>query len=106
RIAPRNAFDSPWFNRIDVRLAQDLPNPLSGQRARFVVDIENLGNLLDHKWGRAQAVPFPFIAPAVDLDYDRVNNRYFYSNLKSYHPSRVDILQSVWRVSLGLMYDF
>ncbi|HEX2691744.1 MAG TPA: hypothetical protein VHN14_34275, partial [Kofleriaceae bacterium] len=106
QVVPRNAFHSPWFHKIDMRIAQDLPNPLSGHRARFVLDIENLGNLLDHKWGRAQAVPFPFVAPAVDLDYDRVNNKYVYSNLKSYNATRVDILQSVWRVSLGLMYDF
>jgi hypothetical protein len=105
-IAPRNSASSPWFSKIDVRLAQDLPNPLSGHRARFMLDVENVGNLLNHKWGRAQAVGFPFTAPAVDLDYDRLNNRYIYSNLKSPNPSRVDVLQSVWRVSLGLMYDF
>jgi hypothetical protein len=106
RIVPRNASSSPWFSRFDVRLAQDLPNPVSGHRARFAVDIENVGNLLNHKWGRAQAAPFPFTAPAVDLDYDRANNRYIYSNLKPTNPTRVDVLQSVWRVSLGLMYDF
>jgi len=106
QIAPRNSASSPWFHKIDVRLAQDLPNPISGHRARFMVDIENVGNLLNAKWGRAQAAPFPFIAPAVDLDYDRVNNRYQYSNIRSYNPTRVDVLQSVWRVSLGLQYDF
>src|SRR6185295_11862961 len=42
RIAPRNAFSSPWYTRIDARIAQDLPNPLSGNRARFVLDIENV----------------------------------------------------------------
>jgi hypothetical protein len=106
RIVPRNVFNSPWFTKIDMRLAQDLPNPLSGQRARFVVDIENLGNLLDHNWGRAQAVPFPFIAPAVDVNIDRATGKYIYSNLRSPNPTTVDVLQSVWRVSLGLMYDF
>jgi hypothetical protein len=106
QIAPRNAFHSPWFNKFDVRIAQDLPNPLSGQRARFVIDIENIGNLLDHNWGRAQATPFPYIAPALDLDYDRASNKYVYSNLRSTNPTTVDVLQSVWRVSLGLMYDF
>lgn len=106
QIAPRNSASSPWFHKIDVRLAQDLPNPITGHRARFMVDIENVGNLLNAKWGRAQAAPFPFIAPAVDLDYDRANNRYQYSNIRSYNPTRVDILQSVWRVSLGLQYDF
>jgi len=106
QIVPRNSSSSPWFTKIDMRFAQDLPNPLSGHRARFMLDLENVGNLLNHKWGRAQAVPFPFATPAVDLDYDRVNNRYVYSNLRSTNPTRVDVLQSVWRVSLGLQYDF
>jgi hypothetical protein len=106
RIAPRNSANSPWFTKIDLRFAQDLPNPLSGHRARVMVDIENVGNLLNQKWGRAESVGFPYVAPAVDLDYDRANNRYVYSNLKSFDQSRVDVLQSVWRVSLGFMYDF
>jgi hypothetical protein len=106
QVAPRNSAHSPWFNKFDVRLAQDLPNPINGQRARFVLDIENIGNLLNHKWGRAQAAPFPYVAPAVDLDYDRANNKYVYSNLKADDPTTVDVLQSVWRVSIGLMYDF
>lgn len=106
QIAPRNAFHSPWFNKIDLRLAQDLPNPLSGQRARFALDIENVGNLLNSDWGRSRAVPFPFIAPAVDLDYDRVNNKYIYSNVRSPNATTVDVLQSVWRIGLSLMYDF
>ena len=106
QVAPRNAFSSPWFTKIDVRLAQDLPNPINGNRARFMIDIENVGNLLHDKWGRAQAVPFPYAAPAVDLDYDRTNNKYIYTSTRTTNPTRVDIFQSVWRVSLGLQYDF
>ena len=106
KIAPRNAFNSPWFNRFDMRLSQDLPNPINGNRARLLVDIENVGNLLNAKWGRSESVRFPYAAPAVDLSYDAANNRYNYSNLKTADPKQVDILQSVWRVSLGLMYDF
>jgi hypothetical protein len=106
QIVPRNAFSSPWYTRLDMRIAQDLPNPLSGQRARIVVDIENAGNLINRKWGRLQAAPFPYTAPAVDLDYDRMNNKYVYSNLKSTNPTTVDLLQSVWRISVGVMYDF
>ncbi|HEU4726702.1 MAG TPA: TonB-dependent receptor [Kofleriaceae bacterium] len=106
QIVPRNAFKSPWFNKLDMRFAQDLPNPVNDNRARFVVDIENVGNLLNHDWGRSRSVPFPYFAPAVDLDYDRANNKYIYSNLKSPNATTVDVLQSVWRVSIGLMYDF
>ncbi len=105
KIAPRNAFSSPWFNKIDVRFAQDLPNPL-GHRARFSVDIENFGNLLDHKWGRASVIPFPYMTPAVDVSYDTATQKYIYSNLRKPSASVVDVFASVWRVSLGLMYDF
>jgi outer membrane receptor for ferrienterochelin and colicin len=110
KIAPRNGFDGPWYNRLDLRFAQDLPNPLSGQRARFVVDIENFGNLLSHNWGLFRQVPFPFYTPAVDVSVDRTNGSYVYSSLRSPNPtsgpSTTDLLLSVWRVSIGLMYDF
>jgi outer membrane receptor for ferrienterochelin and colicin len=110
RIAPRNAFSGPRVNRIDVRFAQDLPNPLSGQRARFVLDIENAGNLLNHDWGRSRAVPFPYFAQAVDVNVDRATGVYTYSALRSPNPTQLpsgqDLLQPLWRVSIGLMYDF
>ena len=105
QIVPRNAFTSPWFNKIDVRVSQDLPNPL-GHRAKVMVDIENVGNLLDHKWGRASSVPFPYMAPAVDVSYDQASGKYIYSNLRNPSATTVDVFASVWRVSLGLMYDF
>ena len=105
RIVPRNAFSSPWFNKVDVRFSQDLPNPL-GHRAKLMVDIENVGNLLDHKWGRASAVPFPYMAPAVDVSYDQASGKYIYSNLRNPSATTVDVFASLWRVSLGLMYDF
>jgi hypothetical protein len=109
-IAPRNAFTSPWYTRIDARIAQDLPNPLSGNRARLVIDIENVGNLINRKWGRLQAVNFPYATPIIyDVDYDRVNEAYVFSQPRAprpVNPTVVDITQSVWRLSLGLMYDF
>jgi len=105
QIAPRNGFESPWISRIDVRFAQDLPNPL-GHRARFMVDIENVGNLLNHNWGRQSTAPFPFMAPAVDVSYDPTTGKYVYSNLRGASPTRVDIVSSVWRLALGLSYDF
>lgn len=110
RIAPRNAFNSPWYTRIDARIAQDLPNPLSGNRARLVIDIENVGNLINRKWGRLQAVNFPYAVPIIyDVDYDRTNEAYVFSKPRAFRPTNpttVDITQSVWRLSVGLMYDF
>jgi Carboxypeptidase regulatory-like domain/TonB-dependent Receptor Plug Domain len=106
QIAPRNAFRSSWLNRIDVRISQDLPSPKAGNRARFVFDIENVGNLFNNKWGRYTQVGFPFIVPAVDVAVDPATSKYIYSNLRTLTPQRVDVLQSVWRASVGLLYDF
>ncbi|MEZ4363099.1 MAG: TonB-dependent receptor [Kofleriaceae bacterium] len=106
QIAPRNAFRSSWLNRFDMRISQDLPSPIAGNRARFVLDIENLGNLLNDKWGRYSQVSFPFMVPAVDVNYDATTQKYVYSNLRTAPPQRVDVLASVWRMSVGLLYDF
>jgi outer membrane receptor for ferrienterochelin and colicin len=106
KIAPRNAFSSPRFNRIDVRVAQDLPNPITGHRAQFVVDIENFGNLLDHNWGVSRQVPFPYYTQAVDVGLNRTNGSYTYSGLRSPNQTVLDVLNSVWKISVGLMYDF
>lgn len=105
-IAPRNAFHSPWIHRFDVRIAQDLPNPFQGQRARLVLDIENFGNLLNSNWGRQQAAPFPYIVPSVDVSYDAATGKYIYQNLRLPFGNRIDPLPSLWRMSVGLMYDF
>ncbi len=107
RVVPRNAFTGDWISRVDVRLAQDLPNPLApGHRAKFFVDIQNVGNMIDHNWGRVTTVPFPYVATAVDVARDPMTGKYIYSNLRAPDQSRVDLLASVWRMSLGLMYDF
>jgi hypothetical protein len=110
KIAPRNALNGPHYARTDVRLAQDLPNPLSGQRARLVIDIENFGNLLNHNWGIFRQVQFPYYTQAVDVSVDRTSGAYVYSNLRAPNPTQgpqtADVLLSVWRLSLGLMYDF
>jgi hypothetical protein len=106
-IAPRNAFTGDWISRVDVRLAQDLPNPLGPKhRAKFMVDIQNVGNMIDSKWGRVTTVPFPYVAVAVDVARDPATGKYIYSNLRPSNQSRVDLLSSVWRMALGVVYDF
>ena len=70
-----------------------------------MIDIENVATA-HAKWGRAESVPFPFVTPAVDVNYDAATGRYVYSNLRQDRPERVDVLASVWRMSMGLIYDF
>lgn len=79
-------------------------------RARFVVDIENVGNLLAHNRGPVPSVPFRYFTPAVDISVDRTTGVYHVLESAVAQPdqgaSTADLLLPVWRVSLGLMYDF
>ncbi len=61
KVAPRNGFRSPSFTKIDLHIEQELPGFLRG-RSKFSIfaDIENLGNLINDKWGRLQQFNFPF----------------------------------------------
>jgi len=52
QVVPRNSSRAPRVNVIDLRLTQELPAPVSNHRAALSVDIFNLGNLLNNRWGR------------------------------------------------------
>jgi Carboxypeptidase regulatory-like domain/TonB-dependent Receptor Plug Domain/TonB dependent receptor len=106
QIAPRNAFTSPWYERVDFRFAQDVPGFAAGQKGRLMVDIQNLGNLLNSNWGTLEQVPFPYVAPVVDVTYNPTTQRYEYSNLRTEKPEQVSLIGSLWRVQMTLMYEF
>jgi Outer membrane receptor for ferrienterochelin and colicins len=59
QIAPRNAFRSKAFTRIDLHLEQEVPLPL-GTRFSLFADVENFTNFLNHKWGQQLRSSFPF----------------------------------------------
>lgn len=59
QIAPRNAFRSKAFTRIDLHVEQEVPLPL-GTRFSLFADVENFTNLLNHKWGQQLRSSFPF----------------------------------------------
>jgi len=106
QIVPRNAFTSQWYKRIDLRFAQEVPGVLPSQKGKIFVDIQNLGNLLNSKWGEEQGVPFPYTVPVVDVSVDPASGRYVYSKLRTQDPERVNVLSSLWRIQLNFMLQF
>ena len=59
KIAPRNAFNDPWFTKIDLHLEQQIPTFIRQARISVYGDIENVLNLLDHNWGETLRAAFP-----------------------------------------------
>jgi hypothetical protein len=65
KIAPRNAFNSKWFTRIDLHVSQELPVPgWSQARFELFADVENFTNLINSKWGQIREYQFPYTAVA------------------------------------------
>jgi hypothetical protein len=60
KIAPRNAFNSKWFTKIDLHIEQELPTFVGKSKLSVFADIENLPNLINHKWGEQLRNFFPF----------------------------------------------
>lgn len=107
RIAPRNAFTSPWVTTADLQLRQELPGFASGHKAVVTFDILNLANLLNDKWGRFEQVSFPYVVPVVSASVNPATGKYVYSGTPgAVRYSSNPIQNSVWRLQLGLRYQF
>jgi hypothetical protein len=111
KIVPRNSGRSPWVTTVDMRLTQEIP---IFRRTHGVVslDIENLANMINNGWGRLSQVSFIYVAPVLDVGgIDAATNRYIYRPRAGATGPTAPInsltaLNSVWRVQLGLRFEF
>ena len=56
--APANAFRAGWTNSFDVRISQELPGFVKGHKSSVTLDVMNVGNLLNKKWGLIEDAGF------------------------------------------------
>lgn len=117
QIAPRNAFNSRWVTTIDMRFAQEIPGLFDGHKGLFSLDIKNVGNLLNKNWGRLEQIGFPYNAQVANAAIDPKTGKYVYTPISgraagSYLAIPRDtsnqqaIDASVWRIQVGLRYEF
>jgi len=123
-IVPKGYGQNPHVDRIDFQYAQDIPGPVPGHNLTFTVDVTNLGNLLNKKWGVIKEYSnsragLPIVnvacADAAGLAPTAVNPAACSSYVYSYQtvnaannskPTIVDTVGSLWSVELGLKYKF
>lgn len=107
----------PWVNQFDFSIKQTVKLP--GWRHRLVLglDILNVGNLLNDKWGiiRGSNQFFRKFETVADVTYDGVNSQYVYSNVRAslangdeFNPSlgRGEPAASRWSALLSARYEF
>jgi hypothetical protein len=101
RVARRNGAANPFFGRLDLRLARDVPT-LRGQRVQLTVDVFNVANLLDRDAGAVRVVPGANQALLSIAGFDAANRRYRYRVNPNYGQT---VKQGdPYQIQLGLRY--
>lgn len=110
--APANGFRTGWVNTFDVRITQQLPGFAKGHKSELWLDIQNVGNLLNKKWGRIMDYGFYADARVANLQ-GIYNGKYVYNTLYTDAPTAANsdadgfnIGVSQWSMQLGFRYEF
>jgi outer membrane receptor for ferrienterochelin and colicin len=111
QIAPRNGFSSPWVTTADLKLAQEIPLGWKDLRGVLTLDILNVANLINNKWGQYSQVGFPYVAPVLDATLTADGSQFVYKPISGSSTPQaayksVSALPSVWRIQLGFRIEF
>lgn len=111
-VVKRNASFAPWTNSIDMRFTQELPGLYKNNKAVFILDLFNFGNLLNKKWGRINEVGFQSgggqARSFVDFAGLDPQGKYVYnvrSAVESYDTRQIKG-ESQWAIQATLRYEF
>jgi outer membrane receptor for ferrienterochelin and colicin len=99
QVVPANYNRYPWVNQFDLSLKQEVPIP--GWRHRLILglDILNVGNLLNDKWGLIRGSNQFFVKREgiANATYDGQANQYVYSGVSQNLANGVDFNPSLGR---------
>lgn len=107
-IAPRNAFNSDWWTKIDLKIKQEFPGFRSGDKASAFIVLENALNFIDSDWGVLRQTAFPSTENTLDVSFaDGDTSQYIYRNFRpNAGDGQVQAGASTWEVRFGVNYDF
>jgi outer membrane receptor for ferrienterochelin and colicin len=112
-IAERQGCDAPWVSIFSLRLQQEI-QAWGDTSFDIIVDIENVGNLINSDWGRIETYEEPSnVAPAIVAISDD-GSQYVLTPNASYRGTPETIvpqlaiarIPSVYRTQIGLRFRF
>jgi len=109
QIAARHSCSSPWVQRLDLSITQEI-DITDTQKIELYLDIQNLGNLINSDWGRAESYPATYLVPLTSST-TIVDGVYQYdvnvANGELVAPQlTIAKVPSVWKAQIGLRYRF
>ncbi len=111
-FALRNAAYDPFYNRIDVRVIEDIKIKMKSgtNKIQIVADVINVANLIDSSWGLNQSYvtnsPLSIVGKdaatgMMKVSMRKIDNAYVKNSFQD--PSSVS---GTWALQLGLRYFF
>lgn len=112
--AGRNGSRTPFENIWDIRIIQEfkLATGDNSNKLQISLDIQNVANLLDPKWGAEYYVPndayslITLVSNSIDPGSGDLTPDFQFTAPSSGHPYVLDDLNSRWRMQLGVRYIF
>ncbi|MET4614593.1 hypothetical protein ABIA71_000138 [Stenotrophomonas sp. 2619] len=115
QIAPANAFRTKWTNSFDVHIAQEFPGFMKEHKGELALDIMNVGNLINKKWGRIEDYGFNSTARVASYaGIDPATGKYIYNftgstdtpQIQENNNDKGNTGVSRWSMQLTLKYKF
>jgi len=114
-IVPRNNCETDWVNIFSIRFMQEI-SFVGDTKFDIIVDIENVGNLLNSDWGRVDSYTAPSnVAPAVaaivtagaNSVYSLTPNASYAGTADTVVPNpSIARLASAYKVQFGVRFRF
>ncbi|HYW30248.1 MAG TPA: carboxypeptidase regulatory-like domain-containing protein [Gemmatimonas sp.] len=107
RIIERNTCRQPWFNRLDMSIRNRIPTRV-GQSVELSLDLFNVLNGLNSKWGRYEAVSAANRNLVTPVSYDATNQTILYTVPANFGQERTlgANLLLQFSAQLGVRYTF
>ena len=111
-IVARNSCTTRFTNIVSLRLSQEVP-VWSDKKLQLILDIENLGNLINDDWGRLESYSSPSNVALANVTISPIG-QYVYTPISGSQVSPETIapkpaiarLPSVYRIQFGVNFSF
>jgi len=114
RSIPRNTCSNDWYFDIDLSLSQEIPGPghLFGKndKIKLYATMDNFLNFLDHDWNVQRRRDFAGRQDLATVSGVDAQGRYIFTNATGVTTfdadNQINVSSSVWRLKVGVSYDF
>ena len=114
RTIPRNTCSNDWYLDLDLSFSQEIPGPgkiLFGRsdKIRLYATIDNFLNMLDGSWNVQKRRNFAGLQDVATVSGIDSAGRYIvapFTGASFAADNQINFSSSVWRIKVGVSYDF